>query len=437
MMSKDVIFTADFLKRSQSRRVEARVPQHVGGETGILCCSAAFLLCGTEIVSKTINQALLKATRLTGMGRLMDATRLLQRTLAAVSPSSPTPLKPRSRPAANDDPDTGSGKEKSLAAELLQTPGRHQTGAHRDATPEDHSAGSPASGHPAQFIESIFRFAGQPAPYRLYIPTTPAGQSPQTLRPLIVLLHGCTQDAKDFAQGTAMNALADKHQCLVLYPEQTSRANSNRCWNWFETDHQQRGRGEPGMIAGLTRQVLASHGGDPARVYIAGLSAGGAMASVVAQLYPDMFAALGVHSGLPAGAAQDMVSAFSAMRRGATGQASPPLPTIVFHGSADKTVHPDNGENISQAALAALNGAGMALVKSQSTRGNKTGRSTQRTAYRAPDGASYVEHWQVDAGTHAWSGGNAAGSYTDPQGPSASAAMLDFFLQHQKPPEES
>ncbi|MDO9403733.1 MAG: PHB depolymerase family esterase [Polaromonas sp.] len=388
-------------------------------------------------MSKSFTQTLLKATRLTRMGSLLDATRLLQRALAPAQPVRPAATRtPQSARAANDPVVTRAplgAPAVRPTPEPLKPSVEKPAPAAREARPAAEPIQIPPQ--PASFTEGSFRFSGQPWPYRLYIPALPAGASASPQRPLIVLLHGCSQDARDFAQGTAMNALADKHQCLVLYPEQTSRANSGRCWNWFEPDHQKRGRGEPGMIAGLTRQVLASHGGDPARTYIAGLSAGGAMAAVVAGLYPDLFAGVGVHSGLPAGAAQDMLSAFSAMRHGAPGQEAPPLPTIVFHGSADKTVHPDNGDNISQAAIAALHGAGIALVKSQSTRGSKTARSTQRTAWRAVDGASYVEHWTVDAGAHAWSGGDAAGSYTDPQGPSASAAMLDFFLQHQKPAE--
>jgi poly(hydroxyalkanoate) depolymerase family esterase len=298
----------------------------------------------------------------------------------------------------------------------------------------------------ANFTEASFTFGAKTYPYRLYVPTAPtipdAGDPLQ--RPLIVLLHGCKQDAQDFAQGTAMNALAETQGCMVLYPEQLPKANQARCWNWFEPEHQQVDQGEPGMIAALTRQVLGSgHAGcqaDPDRVYIAGLSAGGAMAAVVAGLYPDIFAALGVHSGLPAGAAQDMLSAFTAMRTGANKgkrQATPALPTIVFHGSADTTVHPDNGEQITDAALAALKASGLSLERRQSrvsSDGASSQPSTQRIEYRSADGPSYVEHWRIDDGPHAWSGGDATGSFTDPSGPSASAAMLTFFLQHRKPP---
>lgn len=293
---------------------------------------------------------------------------------------------------------------------------------------------------PASFTEHVFKFGDDAYAYRLYLPgTVDSGIVPPPPLPLLVLLHGCRQDAADFAQGTAMNELAEQKKCIVLYPEQSSKANSMRCWNWFEPAHQDKGAGEPGMIAALTHQVLKRHNADPARVYIAGLSAGGAMAAVVAGLYPKLFAALGVHSGVPAGAAGDVISAFGAMRRGArrgalANEPGDAMPTIVFHGSADKTVHPDNGDQIADAALAAMGAAGLALEKVQPTGESdaSTGerRSAVRTIYGTADGKPWVEHWSVESGPHAWSGGNEAGSFTDPLGPGASLAMLEFFLQH-------
>lgn len=375
---------------------------------------------------KSLSQTLLRATQMTGMGRLLDATRLIQHALLGLGvntakkrAASPEPQRQPPRAAAGD-------AAPGPVSAPVSTPSRQEPAAPR--TPK-----APT------FSEDTFVFDGEPYPYRLYIPAAPdsAAASSQAPMPLVVLLHGCKQNAQDFARGTAMNALADEHQCMVLYPEQIAKSNSQRCWNWFEPGHQQLDQGEPGMIAALTRHVLAGdykgRQADPARVYVAGLSAGGAMAAVVAGLYPGIFAAVGVHSGLPSGAAQDLLSAFGAMRRGARGQATPAMPTIVFHGSADRTVHPDNGEHISDAALAALRASGLALVKSRSTVGAANEQSsTERVVYRAADGPSYVEHWRVDAGPHAWSGGDAAGSYTDPDGPSASAAMLAFFLQHKR-----
>ena len=370
---------------------------------------------------KSFGRALLKATQMTGVGRLMDVTRRLQRALLKAVPSAVVHPQPAA-PVRRDMP-----KAAANDTVIYMPP------------PVDVQPTAPARlPKEATFTEHLFGFEGKQFSYRLYTPVARATSESaiQAPLPLIVLLHGCKQNAQDFALGTAMNELAEQQGCMVLYPEQLSSANAQRCWNWFEPGHQQLGHGEPGMIAALTQRVLALHqgpdGADPARVYIAGLSAGGAMAAVVAGLYPDIFAGLGVHSGLPAGAAQNLISAFSAMRRGAKGHNAPPLPTIVFHGDGDKTVHPDNGKYITSSALAALKSSGLLLTKSSALVTAAGGQTTERTIYRAADGPSYVEHWQVDNGPHAWSGGNSAGSFTDPAGPSASAAILAFFLQHRK-----
>jgi poly(hydroxyalkanoate) depolymerase family esterase len=304
--------------------------------------------------------------------------------------------------------------------------------------------------HHAAFTRQIFEFDGERYDFNLYVPPLPSSpplsSGPATpdssvRMPLVVMLHGCKQDAPDFARGTSMNALAAKTPCLVLYPEQRPKANLMRCWNWFDSAHQGRQAGEPAMLAALTREVIAHYPVDPARVYIAGLSAGGAMAAIVAAHNPDLFAAVGVHSGLPPGAAYDAMSAFSAMRNGANASApgdpaalEDVMPTIVFHGDADRTVHPDNGDQIVLAAIASLKAAGVALKRSvipEELSGSEL-RQALRTVYSTEDERPFVEHWSVEAGPHAWSGGSAAGSYTDPLGPDASAAMLAFFLQHQR-----
>lgn len=303
----------------------------------------------------------------------------------------------------------------------------------------------------AVFNRQVFAFEGERYGFNLYVPAAPDASAAM---PLVVMLHGCQQDAPDFARGTAMNECAARVPCVVLYPEQLTSANQMRCWNWFDLAHQGRYAGEPAMLAALTRQVAARYPVDPQRIYIAGLSAGGAMAAIVAAHNPDLFAAVGVHSGLPPGAAHDVMSAFSAMRHGSrqgsghgagrkddepaddAGEREDLMPTIVFHGSADRTVHPDNGDQIVQAAIAAVDAAGVPLERLEipqalpATTGEL--RNTFRTVYRGPKGRSYVEYWSVEAGPHAWSGGSEAGSFTDPHGPPASQAMLDFFLQHRR-----
>jgi len=259
--------------------------------------------------------------------------------------------------------------------------------------------------------------------YRLYVPPG-AGPEP---RPLVLMLHGCTQDADDFAAGTRMNDAARAHGVYVLYPTQAQEANPQRCWNWFKHTHQQRERGEPALVAGMVREVMAAHAIDGARIYVAGLSAGGAMAAILGRTHPDLFAAVGVHSGLAAGAARDLPSALEAMKGGAKG-VPPPAgkapPTIVFHGSADRTVHPRNGEQVVQAF-----GPGREEAPSQAAAGR---RGSTRRVWRDASGEVVAEHWLVQGAPHAWSGGSTSGSYTDPGGPDASAEMLRFFLARSK-----
>ncbi|WP_119155996.1 alpha/beta hydrolase family esterase [Caldimonas tepidiphila] len=288
-----------------------------------------------------------------------------------------------------------------------------------------------ADSGPGRFIENEHEGPEGRRRYRLYLPPGPAAA-----RPLLVLLHGCKQDPEDFAAGTRMNELAREHGVCVLYPEQSRRANPMRCWNWFQPRHQQRGQGEPALLAGLVEAVLAQHGLDARRTWVAGLSAGGSMAAILAQRYPERFAALGVHSGLPCGSAHDVSSAFSVMREGVPsphapisrlhGAAqplhAPRLPTIVFHGDADDTVHPRNGRALVEAALPPG-----ALAQVEHGR-SLHGRRYTRTVFRDAGGTPRVEHWELHSGGHAWSGGDAAGSYTDPAGPEASRELLRFFL---------
>jgi poly(hydroxyalkanoate) depolymerase family esterase len=247
--------------------------------------------------------------------------------------------------------------------------------------------------------------------YKTYIPDKDAGKH----RPLVVMLHGCKQDADDFAAGTQMNLLADELGFIVAYPEQAFRANGSKCWNWFNESNQQRDAGEPALIAGITREVIAKHDVDPRRVYVAGLSAGGAMATIMGCTYPDLYAAIGVHSGLPFGAAHDTSSALAAMRGRL--RATPPLcgesvPTIVFHGDGDSTVHPRNGELV----------LGQSGKATSTIKGEERGRAYTRTIHA--DGS---EHWLVHGAGHAWSGGSLTGSYADPRGPDAARRMLEFF----------
>ncbi|KMO31655.1 esterase [Methylobacterium aquaticum] len=262
-------------------------------------------------------------------------------------------------------------------------------------------------------------FAGPPGrrAYRLYVPGGYRGRP----RPLVVMLHGCTQTPEDFATGTGMNALAEAETILVAYPEQPRSANQARCWNWYSPADQGRDSGETGIIAGITRAVMDAYAVDPRRVYVAGISAGGSAAANVAVAYPDLYAAVGVHSGLCAGAARSLSGAIAAMRDGVAGTASP-IPTIVFHGDRDTTVNPKNA-----AALAAATGERL-IRRDEGQVPN--GRAYERHLYADAAGRPAVEHWVIHGSGHAWSGGDPAGSYTDPQGPSATREMWRFFKEH-------
>ncbi|CAN5170549.1 hypothetical protein BH11PSE11_BH11PSE11_18540 [soil metagenome] len=295
------------------------------------------------------------------------------------------------------------------------------------------------AGTRGQFVTKSFSNAAGTRGYKVYIPSSYKGQA----MPLMVMLHGCTQNADDFARGTRMNALAEEKQCFVVYPIQTPAANSSKCWNWFQAADQRRDQGEPSIIAGITREVLSEYKLDEKHVYVAGLSSGGAMAIIMGTTYPDLYAAVGVHSGLPYGAAKDLPGAFSAMRGsqfGAPGHNSGPLngnaklasiPIIVFHGDRDTTVHASNGDQLMQRHASSEGGA------SGSSRINPdviveegkvpNGHRFTRTSHHNESGQSFAEHWVIHGAGHAWAGGSRAGSYTDAKGPDASAEMMRFF----------
>lgn len=321
------------------------------------------------------DSAMAEATRLVRAGRLTDATGLIQRTLGGGS--GPT----ASRPAA------------SSTAAPTSPAGAVRTGVHH----------SPAGKRP----------------YRLFVPSTTA-----STRPLIVMLHGGTQDGATFARSTRMDALAEQHGLLVAYPEQTTAANPMRYWNWFSD--QQATSGEPAIIASLIGELVQSEGADPARTYVAGFSAGAAMAAVLASTHPDLVAAVGIHSGLAAGAAHDVASAFTAMRSpGPAHRLARPVPAITFHGDADPTVSIANSRRLAEQF-------GLDTAP-ETERGSVTGgRSFTIERHRHHDSSVLLEQWVVHGMAHAWSGGVAGGSYTDPSGPDAAAEMVRFFQQHQR-----
>jgi poly(hydroxyalkanoate) depolymerase family esterase len=284
----------------------------------------------------------------------------------------------------------------------------------------------------AQFLKVTLRNHAGARDYKLFIPGT-YNKTNNAAHPLIVMLHGCKQNPDDFAIGTQMNDIAEEHGCLVVYPAQAQAKNMSNCWNWFSASDQQRDSGEPSIIADITRRVKDEYNVDHSRVYVAGLSAGGAMAAIMGKTYPDLFAAIGVHSGLAVGAAHDVTSAFAAMQNGAPTSVKPisnnhsiSPPIIVFHGDADKTVHPKNAEQVlSQFITKDATDAGETILQNDLS---ANGMRYRQTVYRDAAGSVIAENWLVHGAGHAWSGGSVQGSYTNAKGPNASREMVRFFL---------
>jgi poly(hydroxyalkanoate) depolymerase family esterase len=348
-------------------------------------------------MSTQTNSTMSEALRLTRAGRLTEATGLLRR-----GPASAGTVE----------------RDESTVGQPLGDLGRLRSPV---STGRGATARAPGAAG-GEFRHATHTESAGTRSYYVYTPTTYTSRPV----PLVVMLHGGTQDGPDFAAGTRMNELAEQHGFLVAYPEQSRAANHGRYWNWFCATDQQAGAGEPAIIAGITYEVVRSFVVDPARVYVAGLSAGGAMAAVMAATYPDLYAAVGVHSGIAYRAAHDLGSAFAAMRNGGTPAATSAVPLIVIHGDRDTTVAPVNADKLIASRLATGDVTGQ---DGPTTIHSDSGHSYTRTVHSNLGGIAVAESLIVHGGDHAWYGGSPVGSYTDSQGPDSSAEMIRFFLQ--------
>jgi len=389
-----------------------------------------------------------EATRLTRAGRLVEATALLQRTLRGETTPGPTfgtagdivlsksePLIIDAKANIIEETDRPYFRARSTQPHMLRDELLHRTKGPSGLRLRTKIKRAPPSTpdivpEGAKFIEGAYSNPGGSRAYKLFIPSRYQGQP----LPLVVMLHGCTQSPDDFAAGTRMNFIAEEQTCFVVYPAQPREANRAKCWNWFRTADQQRGRGEPSLIAGITRQIIRDYSVDSKRVYVGGLSAGAAATAIMGATYQDLYAAIGIHSGLPCGAATDLPSAFVAMRQGDRSDdrvilgAGPPVPTIVFHGDRDTTVHPNNGDHILEQFMRTTS------TQKKVHRGRVAGGHAYTcTIHTDASGRGIFEHWNIHGAGHAWSGGSPVGSYTDPRGPDATREMLRFFLEHSLP----
>lgn len=378
-------------------------------------------------ITETIQRALASAGLTAQSAATSGLTDIIQRGMLAAQPNSSA-----DRSQANSILDANAGAVLRLAS------------INGNPTARERVADAPVS--PGTFESRSFANDAGALTYKLYIPASYSGEP----APMVVMLHGCTQSPDDFAAGTRMNELAERHGFLVVYPAQKANANASKCWNWFQLKHQCRDRGEPAIIAGITREVINNLCVDERRIFVAGLSAGAAMAVILGATYPELYAAVGAHSGLTSGVAHDVPSAFAAMKRTEArlnpmrvhGAIAAPrfkptraMPTIVFHGDMDHTVNVQNGVEIINHAIAQpLAGCSDTppLRQCELEQGLAGGRSYKRTIYVDANGQSRAEQWLVQGAGHAWSGGSQAGSFTDSRGPDASAEMIRFFFGQER-----
>ncbi len=297
-----------------------------------------------------------------------------------------------------------------------------------------------------QILTGRYTGAAGSRPWRLFIPST-FNQSKRGT--MLVMLHGCTQNADDFARGTRMDVIAEEQGFLVLYPEQVPEANPRGCWNWFSPGHQRRGAGEPDILSALIHQIGAQYGADEARVHLVGVSAGAAMAGLLAVACPHQFASLSMASGMSWRAASDVPSALNVMRSGAgvsaataqqmiaaMGTGARAVPTLVIHGDKDAVVNAKNADEAAAQWVAVhtqlRDDAGLPMLVTDVRAASRTelGYRVQEQSWRDNRGRDIVTVVHIGELGHAWSGGSRSGTFTDEKGPDASRMIAAFCARH-------
>lgn len=315
---------------------------------------------------------------------------------------------------------------------------------------------SPSQNLPGRWQKAVFSWsapgavAGRRLLYWLYTPSGVAAGNAAKKLPLVVMLHGCQQSVEDFATSTRMNALAEKKGFAVLYPQQSATHDANRCWPWYKRAVQQ-GGGEVGLMAALVAQVQVRQGFDVARTYVAGLSAGAALAALLALRHPQLFAAIGLHSGPVFGTADSAISAYSAMQQGSSGSAAaalaavhavpqlavkPGMPVMLIHGERDAVVRRINQQQLLQ-QFSIINAA--CITPAQPVRSSSPARAGGRNPQHAWQTVTYmagnkpqIVSCEITGLGHAWSGGDASVPFSEKLGPDASAMLWAFFARHRR-----
>jgi poly(hydroxyalkanoate) depolymerase family esterase len=386
------------------------------------------------------------------MSAATKSVRAATRTAKVATPKVTATKAGRPKAAAPTRTKATPTRTKATPTSTKATPTRSKPATRKPATRKPSGRRPPAptlsSTGKGSWRQSRFTGVAGTRSYRVYIPV---GLRRTTKAPMLLALHGCGQDGLDFAAGTRFNDLADKHKFVVVYPEQPMTHNGQRCWNWFRAGHQFRTQGEPAILAGIVRQVIQEATRwriDPERVYVTGISAGGAMSVVLAATYPELFAAVGVHSAPPYRSATSPAGALAAMQGRAlqppveatATEAMPPM--IVFHGTLDGTVRSVNAQRVADQWLAyykrdaghRANTAPIGRPRTATTDPPRPTTARSRRGYRVSrwyaGGQKVLELWIVEGLGHAWSGGSKSGTYSDTRGPRASTEMWKFFSTH-------